>query len=67
MNIIANITLLCIIISKIIGLDISSEAKGHTDDINRYKPELDKISEQLKNENLIDEINVTAGNKSTYV
>lgn len=55
-----------IILVKIYMLNISSKAKIHNDDIDRFKEELDAIDSQLKQENLAEGISATADDTSTY-
>lgn len=51
-TVIANIILLIATIWKIFRLDIGSEVKSQTSDINRYQKELDEIEKSIKEEDI---------------
>lgn len=65
MNLLANIVLFGIMLCRMHKLDIMTNAKSHSADIDRYGNELEKIDSQLKQIDFIKDINISAGSTNT--
>lgn len=61
MVLVSSLILLFIMLYKIFRLDMKSEIQRQSDDIDRYKEELNAIDAEIKNENLADQFELSGG------